>query len=78
MFSGMGELQAHCEADTDETVLLNGPQKPIVLLRRKPASDIAPGVYGTSLYLGAFLPYTPMQHLLLETVLPAGNDQCQS
>ncbi len=70
LFSGMDELRAHCEADTDETALLSGPEKPIVLLRRKPASAIAPGVYGTSPYLGAFLPYTPLQHLLLKRLSP--------
>ncbi|AZM87407.1 carbamoyltransferase HypF [Streptomyces sp. W1SF4] len=50
-----------------ERALLTGPERPIVLLRRRPASaaaltaDVAPG----SPDLGVMLPYTPVHHLLL-------------
>lgn len=70
MFPNLEALQSHCEVDAQEQTLLTGPERPIVLLRRRMGSGIANEVYTTSTYLGAFLPYTPLQHLLLRTVSP--------
>ena len=70
MFGSMEGLREHCEASADEAALLTGPERPIVLLRRGKTSDVAPGVYGSSPYLGAFLPYTPLQRLLLRQAAP--------
>ncbi len=64
MFETLAELQTHCHVSGEEETLLLSPARPIVLLRRKP-SALAAEVYTTSPNLGAFLPYTPLQHLLL-------------
>lgn len=69
MFENLSSLQEHCEVSKVETELLKSPARPIVLLERKP-SAICEGVYTTSTYLGAFLPYTPLQHLLLRKTGP--------
>ena len=70
MFASLASLTAHCFTDSYERALLTGAQKPIVLLRRRVGSSIVPGVYGESPYLGAFLPYTPLQALLLANTAP--------
>ena len=70
MFASLTDLQAHCEVNASERALLQGPERPIVLLRRRTTSTIAKGVYGTSPNLGAFLPYTPLQALLLAATPP--------
>ncbi len=70
MFRSLEALDAHCMADEAERALLRGPERPIVLLKRRAASAIAPNVYGTSPNLGAFLPYTPLQALLLAETGP--------
>lgn len=64
MFETLSSLSDYCDASPEEEALLRAPARPIVLLRRK-QSAISPLVYGASHYLGAFLPYTPLQHLLL-------------
>ena len=63
-----------CEVSAEEAEVLQSIQRPIVLLRRSTgegarastvssiARDIAPG----NSYLGVFLPYTPIHHLLLK------------
>ena len=70
MFASLGILQMHCFANGHERALLQSPQRPIVLLRRRKASVIAQEVYGSSPNLGAFLPYTPLQALLLAKTAP--------
>lgn len=70
MFERLDQLAAHCEVSRTEQALLESPAKPIVLLRRRPSSGISPLVYADSLDLGAFLPYTPLQHLLLREAGP--------
>ena len=65
MFRDMEDIRAHCAISPEEETLLTSPARPIVLLLR--VSDrLSPLVYRNSPYLGAFLPYTPLQHLLLQ------------
>ncbi len=51
-----------------ERAWLTGPQKPVVLLRKKtpfaPAANVAPD----NRFIGVMLPYTPLHHLLLAGV----------
>ncbi|WP_119419746.1 carbamoyltransferase HypF [Desertibaculum subflavum] len=71
MFPHMPALRAACRVGAAEEALLIGPARPIVLLRRNasPGEDsIAPAVAPGSARLGAFLPYAPPHHLLLDEV----------
>lgn len=65
MFKSIEEIGAYCRLDSTERRLLLSPESPIVLLRssgKKLPEIIAP----KNGYLGAFLPYTPLHHLLME------------
>ncbi len=48
--------------------LLRSPERPIVLLPRRPGARVARGVAPDSARLGVMLPYTPLHHLLLRDV----------
>ncbi|HWB32367.1 MAG TPA: carbamoyltransferase HypF [Acidobacteriaceae bacterium] len=64
MVSSLASAEMLCELTAEDSMLLQSPQRPIVLLpRRTDASlpcEIAPG----SPNIGLFLPYTPLHHLL--------------
>ena len=69
MFPGLDALKAYCHVSLPEEDLLTGSPRPIVLLQRRD-SLISPNVYTSSPYIGAFLPYTPLQHLILDKTGP--------
>jgi hydrogenase maturation protein HypF len=75
MFRDVADIRRCCEVSDEERQLLTSIQRPIVLLRkREPESplSLAPSVAPRNHGLGAFLPYTPLHHLLFEgTDLPA-------
>jgi len=50
--------------------LLSSVQAPILLLRKNHPSPISPLVAPANPYLGVFLPYAPVHHLLLDDDLP--------
>jgi hydrogenase maturation protein HypF len=59
-----------CELDEPARAVLQSIQRPIVLLRKTPLSGRTPSVISDEVapgnsYLGIFLPYTPLHHLLL-------------
>ncbi len=58
-------VRTYAEVGEAEESVLTGPQRPIVLLRRKGAGAIAEGVAPGNKYLGVMLPYTPVHHMLL-------------
>jgi hydrogenase maturation protein HypF len=71
-------IREHCVVSDAEAALLSSERRPIVLLERKPHCIIplavAPGVRS----LGFMLPYSPLHHLLLESldrplVMTSGN-----
>ncbi len=70
MFQKLADIKAYCSVSKDEEALLASPARPIVLLNRTQEGAIAKGVYGLSRYIGAFLPYTPLQHLLFQETGP--------
>ncbi|MFC1961437.1 carbamoyltransferase HypF [Chloroflexota bacterium] len=71
MLPSIEEVKKHCPVTSPEEQLLTSLQSPIVLLKRKTASTIAPSVAPSLKYLGVMLPYTPLHHLLCrETGLP--------
>ncbi len=53
-----------CELDDASRALLESPERPIVLLRKKSPSLIAELVAPFNREYGVFLPYTPLHHLL--------------
>jgi hydrogenase maturation protein HypF len=70
MYPSLGLVKRDCEVSQLEERLLLSPERPIVLLRRKPgayngsppvSSKVAPG----HPCLGIMLPYTPVHHLLM-------------
>ncbi|HEX7973707.1 MAG TPA: carbamoyltransferase HypF, partial [Anaerolineales bacterium] len=64
MMPDLATVQAHCFVSAAERELLQSPQRPIVLLRRRPGSNIAPEVAPLQDTLGVMLPYTPLHYLL--------------
>jgi hydrogenase maturation protein HypF len=65
MFADSKTVNQHCIANKTEMDLLNGHEKPIVLLNRRTGTGIAPSVAPDMDTLGVMLPYTPVHHLLL-------------
>jgi hydrogenase maturation protein HypF len=70
MFADVKTVSQYCFVDRSEMALLNGHEKPIVLLDRKSKTNIAPSVAPDMDTLGVMLPYTPMHHLLLNQMDP--------
>jgi len=60
------ELRRHCVVGPQEEEALTSAQHPIVLVRLRQASDLAPSVAPGMARLGAMLPYTALHVLLLE------------
>jgi hydrogenase maturation protein HypF len=61
-----------------EQRLLESPERPIVILRKKENHAIAPAVSPTNKFFGVMLPYTPLHYLLLDgdflaLVMTSGN-----
>jgi hydrogenase maturation protein HypF len=72
MIADLAAARAFCEVDEPAAALLQQPQRPIVLLPRRPGTAIADAVAPFQRTLGLFLPYTPLHHLLLkDSRLPA-------
>jgi hydrogenase maturation protein HypF len=71
MFRDLDAVERYCRVDESERRLLLSPESPIVLLRRAGGVDAAEprlpaAVAPRNAYIGAFLPYTPLHHLLME------------
>jgi hydrogenase maturation protein HypF len=64
MFPNLAQIEQHCLVSPDERALLESAARPIVLLRRRPSSNIAAQVAPGQEHLGVMLPYTPL-HVLL-------------
>lgn len=64
MVRDLDAARALCELSADEEALMQTPARPIVLARAREhngvASSVAPGIP----WLGVYLPYAPLQHLL--------------
>jgi len=71
MCRGLSEVREHCEVDEEEEKLLLGVERPIVLLKKRAGSVIAPSVAPRQRTLGVMLPYSPLHHLLLNGALKA-------
>ncbi len=64
MVPDLERAERFCEVDEAARQLLLSPQRPIVLLRRREGTAIADEAAPFNRYLGVFLPYTPLHHLL--------------
>jgi hydrogenase maturation protein HypF len=58
-------VKRHCHVSEAERALLQSPERPIVLLRRRATSRIARDLAPGQRALGVMLPYTPLHYLLL-------------
>jgi len=57
-------IERHCFVSDEEKALLTSPARPIVLLKKKPESNIVEEVSPKQDWLGVMLPYTPLHYLL--------------
>lgn len=78
MYPTIDLLREDCLIGNAEEKLLIGAQRPIVLLKKRPETHFADGLADGLTELGAMLPYTPLQHLLLAAfggplVMTSGN-----
>jgi len=72
MAADLETVRSFAEPTELEAKLLESPQRPIVLVRKKPeATVIGDLVAPRNAYLGVMLPYTPVHHLLLGGPFPA-------
>jgi hydrogenase maturation protein HypF len=78
MSSDVADVAGYALFDRTEQRLLEGFEKPIVLLRKRKGNSIAPLVAPANGYFGVMLPSTPLHHLLLRgsfhaLVMTSGN-----
>ncbi len=77
MAANLASIAAWVEISPAEAELLQSPERPIVLLRKKPGADAAlPGIAPGLAWLGVMLPYTPMHWLIFHEAAgqPVGTD----
>jgi hydrogenase maturation protein HypF len=78
MAPDLAALAGFARCDATAAKLLQGPERPIVLLPKREPHRIAPLVAPGNGYFGVMLPYTPLHHLLLRDrfsalVMTSGN-----
>ncbi len=62
-----------CTFDETEKKLLESPQRPIVLLKKRRDIPIAESVAPGNRRLGVMLPYTPLHYILMDALIKAGD-----
>jgi hydrogenase maturation protein HypF len=66
MMPDLAAIEQYCFVNGAERELLQSTARPIVLLKRKPGSNICREVAPGQDFIGVMLPYTPLHYLLLE------------
>jgi len=69
MFRDLDSIRRYCKVSVEEAKLLSSLSRPIVLLARNPhaaISSLASSVAPRNRFVGTFLPYTPLHHLLFD------------
>jgi hydrogenase maturation protein HypF len=66
MMPDLETIEQHCFVSEAERELLQSTARPIVLLRKKPESNIVEEVSPRQNWLGVMLPYTPLHYLLFD------------
>jgi hydrogenase maturation protein HypF len=69
--ASVARVREFCRVRDEEEALLEGPERPIVLLERVENSRIAPAVAPRQSSYGVMLPSTPLQALILDSSLCA-------
>ncbi len=75
MMANVDDVRRVCEVNDEERALLEGAQRPIVLLRKRADVAFASGLADGLSELGVMLPYTPVQHLLMRDYAEAYGTQ---
>ena len=75
MMANVDDVRRVCEVNDEERALLEGAQRPIVLLRKRADVAFALGLADGLSELGVMLPYTPVQHLLMHDYAEAYGTQ---
>ena len=78
MMADLSTIDQHCMLSEAEIALLTGRERPIVVLSRKPGSEISPDVAPGQETLGVMLPYTPLHYLLFANLVDALNSSTRS
>lgn len=63
---GLNSVQRYANPTATELALLADPIRPIVLIEKRPNTDLAESVAPGMNEIGIMLPYSPLHHLLLE------------
>lgn len=66
LFPSLEATRTHCVLSSEEEALLTSPAAPIVLVRRRPDSSLAPAVAPGNPFVGALMPTMPLHHLLMQ------------
>ncbi|AAC06863.1 carbamoyltransferase HypF [Aquifex aeolicus] len=66
MFKSLEQVEAYANPTELEKALLISPERPIVLIQKK--KELAPSVSPGLKRVGAFLPYSPLHHLILNSL----------
>ncbi|MBI3176124.1 MAG: carbamoyltransferase HypF [Chloroflexi bacterium] len=66
MMPDLETIEQHCYVSDAERELLQSVARPIVLLKKRPESNIVEEVSPKQQWLGVMLPYTPLHYLLLD------------
>ncbi|MCM8800874.1 MAG: carbamoyltransferase HypF [Candidatus Omnitrophica bacterium] len=80
MLKDMSQIKKICYVSKLEQDILNSPERPIVLLKKKRRNRITEALAPNNNYLGIMLPYTPLHYLLFlkgikSLVMTSGNIQ---
>lgn len=63
---GLDDVIPYADGNATELALLTDPMRPIVLIKKRPNTDLAESVAPGMNEIGIMLPYSPLHHLLLE------------
>jgi len=66
MYADLKSVEKDCLVDLLEARLLTSPEKPIVLLRKRPNCSVSELIAPGNPYLGVMLPYAPLHHLVMK------------
>jgi hydrogenase maturation protein HypF len=66
MMPNLDHVEAYCFLSQAERELISSRRRPIVILDKRPDSEVVPEVAPNQTTLGVMLPYTPLHVLLLE------------